>query len=70
MDSVNKSLSVFAILMCLILAYYVKFENLTAGRMSESRKNVLLVILLLYAAFRSYRLYQMFNKSKLKEDEE
>ena len=48
--------------MCLVLAYYIKFEDMTAGTMTESRKNILLVILLLYAIFRSYRLYKMIKK--------
>jgi len=62
MESVNKVISLFAIVMCLVLAYYIKFENLTAGTMTESRKNILLVILVLYAIFRSYRLYKMIKK--------
>ncbi len=62
MESVNKIISLFAIVMCLVLAYYIKFEDLTAGTMTESRKNILLVILVLYAIFRSYRLYKMVKK--------
>ena len=62
MESVNKVISLFAIVMCLVLAYYIKFEDLTAGTMPESRKNILLVILVLYAIFRSYRFYKMVKK--------
>lgn len=65
LNSISMIISGFSILMCLVLAYFLTFTDLLAEGMTNNKRIILVVILIAYAIFRSFRLYAMMtNKNK------
>lgn len=65
LNSISMIISGFSILMCLVLAYFLTFTDLLEEGMSNNKRIILVVILIAYAIFRSFRLYAMMvNKNK------
>jgi hypothetical protein len=62
LNTISMIISGFSILMCLVLAYFLLFTELLAEGMSGNKKIILVIILISYAIFRSFRLYAMMNK--------
>jgi hypothetical protein len=67
LNTISMIISGFSILMCLVLAYFLLFTELLAEGMSGNKKIILVIILIGYAIFRSFRLYAMMNKNKNSE---
>lgn len=62
-------ISGFSILMCLVLAYFLLFTELLADGMSNNKRTILVVILIAYAVFRSFRLYAMMTSKNKNSDQ-
>lgn len=57
----------FVIVMCLVLAYYLQFTALMLDRVYGNRRLIIVLMLVLYAIFRIFRLIIAYKKDKLDE---
>lgn len=55
--------------MCLVFAYFLLFTELLADGMSNNKRTILVVILIAYAVFRSFRLYAMMTSKNKNSDQ-
>lgn len=69
LNSISMIISGFSILMCLVLAYFLLFTELLADGMSNNKRTILVVILIAYAVFRSFRLYAMMTSKNKNSDQ-
>jgi hypothetical protein len=60
----------FIILMSLVLAYFIQFTDLMGDRMTDNKKIILVIILVSYAIYRSFRLYKMMINNKRNDENE
>ena len=66
MKTVNLAIASVSIITCLIFAYFLLFTNLKVDTIYGTKRTVLSITFILYAAFRMYRAYKQF---KVKTDE-
>lgn len=66
LNFINYIFTAFAVVMCVVLAYFLMLTDMFS-RMSPTQRQVLTVVLLVYAGFRTYRLVKVIRESK-KED--
>lgn len=57
-QTINKILAGFIIVMCLMLAGFLLFTDLMADTISGNKRTLFVAILLGYGAYRGYRLYR------------
>lgn len=53
--------------MCLVLAYFIQFTDLKADTLYGNRRLILVLMLLIYAIFRVFRIVIAYKKDKLDE---
>jgi uncharacterized membrane protein len=63
-NSLNIVLSSFIILACLVFIYFVQFTDILDDNIQANEKMIFVVLMSIYAAFRSYRLYKLIQSSK------
>ncbi|TXI83992.1 MAG: hypothetical protein E6Q37_09320 [Crocinitomicaceae bacterium] len=64
LNNLNYIFTLFILVMCIALSYFMLFTSLFDAKMSESRRITFVVILMAYAAFRGYRLYKSIREEK------
>ncbi len=53
--------------MCLVLAYFIQFTDLKSDTLYGNRRLILVLMLVIYAIFRIFRLVIAYKKDKLDE---
>jgi len=53
--------------MCLVLAYYLQFTDLMLDRVYGNRRLIVVLMLVIYAIFRVFRIVIAYKKDKLDE---
>jgi len=59
---INSILSAFVIVVCLLWTYFLLFSEFFLMQLSLFQRRLFVVLLLLYAAYRAYRLYTFLRK--------
>ncbi|ASS50217.1 MAG: hypothetical protein A3D31_11660 [Candidatus Fluviicola riflensis] len=62
MLNINTVFTLFIIAMCLVFAYFMAFTDLKEDDLNGTPRKVFVAIMLLYAAFRGYRLVKAYRK--------
>ena len=53
----------FIVIMCLVMVYFMLFTDLMIETMNGTKRIAFIVVMLIYAAFRSYRLYKLLQNN-------
>lgn len=61
--------ALFAITMCLVMAYFAAFTELFAQRLTGNMRYVFVGVMLVYAAYRSFRIIHSVKKAKREKQE-
>jgi hypothetical protein len=59
----------FIIIICLVFAYFAAFTDLWNDKLQGNTRIIFVGMMLLYAAFRSYRLVRTFKEQNRKNNE-
>lgn len=68
LNYVNYIFTAFAVVMCAVLAYFLMFTDMF-NKMSATQRQVLTAVLVLYAAFRTFRLVKSIQQEKSNRDD-
>ena len=68
-NNLNTVYALFAITMCLVMAYFAAFTELFAQKLAGNMRYVFVGLMLVYAAYRSYRIIHSVKKSKRENQE-
>ena len=52
------------IVMCLVMCYYMLFTDILIDKLYGTKRTIFVVILLAYAAYRGYRIYDTIKKNR------
>jgi hypothetical protein len=61
---ISNTFSAFIIVMCLALSGFMLFTELFNDKMTESKRTIFVIVMITYATFRGFRLYQSIKASK------
>lgn len=62
---INYIFSGFVIILCLVWSYFLLFSDEFVGNIPNTQRKIFVGILLLYAAFRGFRLYTLIQQNKI-----
>lgn len=62
---INYFFSGFVIALCLVWIYFLLFSEEFVGNIPNTQRKIFVGILLIYAAFRGYRLYLLIQHNKM-----
>jgi cytochrome c biogenesis protein CcdA len=54
----------FMIVMCLVMCYYLAFTDFLVDKLYGTKRQIFIVLLVLYGAYRSYRLVATIKKER------
>lgn len=66
LNNINNVFSVFSIFLSLVFAWYIAFTDLFMDRLHGTKRTVFIVILLLYAGYRIFRLVKSIREQRSK----
>ncbi len=66
--NINTVFSAFIIVVCLIFSWFLLTTDILKPQMVGTKRTIFVVILLIYAAYRGFRLYKDFKASRHEKD--
>ncbi|MGV3631482.1 MAG: hypothetical protein ACO1O6_09750 [Bacteroidota bacterium] len=64
MKHISVFLASFSVVMCLVMAYFLIFTEFALDRVYGTNRQILVAILLVYCAFRIFRIYKSIKNSQ------